>query len=280
MILKIIKANRPETVRELVYLVHAQAQVPEKQIFLIVQELEDDAKVRFERMTYPESTSNYIFSFKPFWFWICIFFSIFLIFFVYTPENLFPQVLYPRSVLGVLFVIFFPGYAFIKILYPIDISLKTLNTTSSLNLIERVTLSFGLSLAITAVLSTFFNYTSIGVNLSSILCSIVIVTIFFASLGVWREYTLRRSIFLGRVFMITNYEFKEKVLRFFDERGLIKKQRIIIKEIPIDQISTVSYRDGELSITVNGVTFIFLMKNADTLKSLQEKLNDLRNGEH
>ncbi|MFP3976163.1 MAG: DUF1616 domain-containing protein, partial [Dehalococcoidia bacterium] len=58
-----------------------------------------------------------------------------------------------RIVLGILFVLFFPGYMLIAALFP---------RKESLDGIERVALSFGLSIAVVPLIGLVLNYTPWG----------------------------------------------------------------------------------------------------------------------
>ena len=68
-----------------------------------------------------------------------------------------------RIVLGFLFVLFFPGYALMVALFP---------RKEGMSGIERVALSFGLSIAVVPLIGLIFNYTPWGIRLESMLSSI------------------------------------------------------------------------------------------------------------
>jgi uncharacterized membrane protein len=77
-----------------------------------------------------------------------------------------------RAILGLPFILFTPGYALITALFP---------RRSSIDTIERIALSIGLSFAVVALLGLALNYTSWGITLwSSIIASggfVVIMTV-------------------------------------------------------------------------------------------------------
>lgn len=68
-----------------------------------------------------------------------------------------------RSVLGLLLVLFLPGYALIASLFP---------RKDDLDSIERLALSFGLSIAVTPLIGLALNYTPFGIPLDPILISL------------------------------------------------------------------------------------------------------------
>lgn len=73
-----------------------------------------------------------------------------------------------RIILGIPFVLFIPGYILIFALFP------TWKTDRGIGVIERIGLSFGLSIAIIPLICLILNYTSWGIQLESVLFSIFI----------------------------------------------------------------------------------------------------------
>ena len=86
-----------------------------------------------------------------------------------------------RIVFGMPFLLFFPGYALIAFLFP---------EKKSLDVIERVALSFGLSIAITPLIGLGLNYTPFGIRLEPILASITLFNLAFCFLSFWRRYKI------------------------------------------------------------------------------------------
>lgn len=80
-----------------------------------------------------------------------------------------------RIVLGVPFVLFFPGYVLLATLFP---------RREGLGGIERVALSFGMSIALVPLIGLILNYTWWGITLESTLYSIVSF-IFTVSIIAW-----------------------------------------------------------------------------------------------
>ncbi len=87
-----------------------------------------------------------------------------------------------RILLGLPLVLFLPGYSLIAALFP---------RKGDLDAIERIALSFGLSIAITPLLGLALNYTPFGIRLSPILTVLSVFTISLA-LGAY----VRRSMIL------------------------------------------------------------------------------------
>ena len=86
-----------------------------------------------------------------------------------------------RIVVGLPFILFFPGYALIATMFPEKKSLDT---------IERIALSFGLSLAIAPLIGFGLNYTPFGIRLDPILWSLIAFNLAFSLAGMWRRSTV------------------------------------------------------------------------------------------
>lgn len=86
-----------------------------------------------------------------------------------------------RTVLGLPMVLFLPGYALIAALFP---------KNDDLDGIERVALSFGLSIAVVPLIGLGLNYTPWGIRLLPILISLSIFTIGMCIIAVVRRANL------------------------------------------------------------------------------------------
>ncbi len=110
--------------------------------------------------------------------------SILLILVIYLfPESIF------RKVIGLLFILFFPGYSLISFLFP---------EKRDLDEIERIALSFGLSIAITPLIGLALNYTPFGIRLTPILISIASLNIAFCLLAAYRRFKAR-DLFIPKI---------------------------------------------------------------------------------
>jgi len=82
-----------------------------------------------------------------------------------------------RIILGLPFMLFFPGYALTAALFP---------RRNALDSIERVALSFGLSIAVVPLIGLILNYTPWGIRLYPILISLTIFIV-VASIVAWHR---------------------------------------------------------------------------------------------
>jgi hypothetical protein len=79
-----------------------------------------------------------------------------------------------------------------------------------------------------------------------------------------------KTLFPRRVFAVSDFEFSNGTLKFFNTQGLIRRKIVLVRAIPVSEISSVESYWNELSITWNNVTNIFFKKNS------YESFTDLR----
>jgi uncharacterized membrane protein len=105
--------------------------------------------------------------------WAIMLLSLLLILVIYAlPDSVF------RVIVGLPFILFFPGYAALSVLFPED---------GDLEIIERVALSFGLSIAISPLVGFGLNYTPFGIRLAPILLSLAALNIALSAGGLYRR---------------------------------------------------------------------------------------------
>jgi uncharacterized membrane protein len=92
-----------------------------------------------------------------------------------------------RIILGVPFTIFIPGYILLSTLFPQK------KTDTGLDLLERVILSVGLSLAIVSLIGLGLNYTHYGIRIEPYLISILIYVLIFGFIGIFRWYKVNST---------------------------------------------------------------------------------------
>jgi len=91
---------------------------------------------------------------------------------LYAPDS------FLRKALGLVFILFFPGYVFITTLFP---------NRQELDNLERLALSFGLSIAIVPLIGLGLNYTPWGIRLIPILVSLTLFNVGLAVLAMYRR---------------------------------------------------------------------------------------------
>lgn len=88
-----------------------------------------------------------------------------------------------------------------------------------------------------------------------------------------REKTKKSKL---KVTKAEKYEISNYILKFLVEKGFFKKRWVVIKEIPINEITLIKSLGNELSLTWKGVTDSFVIKNKElSFKGLGERIQSL-----
>ena len=186
-ILQTIKEQKPETVEQLATFVAQKTALPEQQIINRIFKLQNQGKIKLTRppAPTPSDLATYITTGQALWYWASIIIALATAISAFTiPEDLFPLV-YIRYALGTIFVLWLPGYTFIKALFPTRVPIKT--SSEDLDTIERIALSIGMSLALVPIVGLLLNYTPWGIRLTPIVLSLLALTIVFATVALIRE---------------------------------------------------------------------------------------------
>ena len=137
--------------------------------------------------------------------------------FTLTPLNL-PV----RIPLGLVMVLFVPGYTLIAALFPKKADLEG---------IERTALSFGLSIAVVPLIGLGLNYTPWGIRLTPVVVSLAIFTIVMAAAAYWRRMHLPAEERFSIQFRETINSWKTEILA--DEKSRLDKALTVILIITI-----------------------------------------------
>ena len=142
----------------------------------------------------PQKLGSYLTSNHAFWYWITMALTIVTPIVVFTvPENTYPLA-YIRSSLGAIFVVWLPGYTFIRALFPQQLPLtkqhKASNQTveKDQDLTLRIILSIGMSLVLVSIVGLLLNYTPWGIRLTPVVLSLLPLIIIFATTALIREH--------------------------------------------------------------------------------------------
>jgi hypothetical protein len=200
-IIQTVEKAKPENVQELIDQVQTLSSRSKKEILDRTMRLQREEKIRLKthQTPTPEKLSSYLGSSHARWYWISMALTIATAIVVFTvPENAFPLV-YTRYVLGLIFVLWLPGYTFIKALFPQNLPFahalaRSLDTSEkSLDAIERIALSLGMSLALVPIVGLLLNYTPWRLGLTPIVLGLLALTTIFATAAIIREHKVRTS---------------------------------------------------------------------------------------
>jgi len=87
-----------------------------------------------------------------------------------------------RMILGLALTLFLPGYALVSALFP---------GKKGLGLLERVALSFGLSIAATPLLGLILNYTPFGIRKDPVLMTLSLFTLLCTAIALYRRKNIK-----------------------------------------------------------------------------------------
>ncbi len=142
-----------------------------------------------------------------------------------------------RIVFGLPFLLFFPGYALIAFLFP---------EKKSLDVIERVALSFGLSIAITPLIGFGLNYTPFGIRLEPILFFVTLFIVGLSLAAYWRRWIVKEPYLPFDAKII----FNSLLSQYRKEKGVDKWLTIILVVAILSSVVALAYvvvvpREGE-----------------------------------
>jgi hypothetical protein len=195
-IIQTVREEKPENIRQLVDMMREKSESSEQEIVNRVLYLQEKGKIRSvsHSAVSPKSFTYYLRSSYAHWYWITVTLTLVTMVIVFVvPEDDFPLV-YVRYALGIIFILWLPGYAFIKALFPQGLPwalalAHSLGTSEKdLDIVERVALSLGMSIALVPIVGLLLNYTSWGIRLTPIVLSLTALTIAFATAAILREY--------------------------------------------------------------------------------------------
>jgi len=193
LIVETVRKQKPESTEQLIQLIKQNSKLSVEEINEILTELQNEDKITFaEKNNVLNHTKSSLFP-KKLSSWLTIILalitaaSIFLI-----PSNDLP-IAYMRWVLGLNLILFLPGYAFIKALFPFQRA-PIATTSEKLDMIELVGLSIGVSLSFIPIVGLILNYTSAGIGTTPMTLTLLALTLIFAATTAMRENNQRTVI--------------------------------------------------------------------------------------
>lgn len=184
-IIEILSNEHPQTVKQLVRLVQLKNGIPEQRILERISLLRDQGRIVLEeQLSLSFSFKDYVLSAHSYWYLLILTFAVTTTIVICAGDELerVPIIggvfVYARFLFGTVFVLFLPGYSFIKALFP----------TKEIDNVERFALSIGMSLAIVAINALISNYTPWGISTDPLTLSLLGLTLTLSTVAVMREY--------------------------------------------------------------------------------------------
>jgi len=184
-----MRRHNPKKVSQLVEIVlREDDSLSEKDVLEQIIELENHGQIAFREPEEPSSQNMfaYIRSPKSYWYWATLSLTLVTAMTAFMiSQDAYPLV-YVRYFLGWIFVLWFPGYSFIRALFPIELPFKS--SSRDLDLLVRAVLSIGINLALVPIIGLILNYTPLGLQFVPIVLSLLAFTAVFATIAITREY--------------------------------------------------------------------------------------------
>ncbi|MEJ2242309.1 MAG: DUF1616 domain-containing protein [Candidatus Bathyarchaeota archaeon] len=183
LILEILDNEQPKNVNELVQLVQQQIDASPETVENEIKNLHQNGFVSFEDSIQSEyNFFGFILARNNYWFWFTIAIS-FLSFvsIIFVPGTNIPAS-YLRYIFSFILVAFLPGYCLTEALFPRKISL---------DIIERIVFSIGLSFALTALVGLFLSFSSLRLTLGTALPTLGSLVIILSLIALIRKYKLQ-----------------------------------------------------------------------------------------
>jgi uncharacterized membrane protein len=187
-IIQVMNERKPQSVQQLTALVRERLFATEEKILESILKLQSQGKIKLESQPLPASLklASYLRTSQALWYWATMAVATITVVIVFTvPEEFYPWS-YLRNVLGILFVLWLPGYASIKALFPVRMPIQT--SAESLETIERLALSIGMSIALVPMIGLLLYYTPLGLSLTPIVLSMLALTVVLATVAIAREH--------------------------------------------------------------------------------------------
>ena len=189
MVLRAIEEKNPQSIAQLVKILEDNG-LKEKSAIKSINKLQSEGKITLAN-TLESTISTYEVT-DALWYLLTIAIGLAACVSIFTVSASAYPWAYARNVLGTFFVLFLPGYAFVKAFFRINKNEKL--ALGSLETIIKIVLSFGLSIAIVSIVGLILYYTQFGLNLTNIVLTIFVITSAFATVAIILDNRVRRKI--------------------------------------------------------------------------------------
>jgi hypothetical protein len=192
IILSIIKERKPESVKQLTRILRENYGLPEDEVIKSVMKLQAEGLIKLRNQTLrAQSLVDYLKTAGALWYWLTIAVeAITTVLFSAISESAYPWI-YARTLLGLIFILFLPGFAFLKALFPVSVPEET--SKGNIGAIEQFALSVGMSIAFVSIAGLLLYYSPWGLSMTTAVTALFAFTSVFATAAVLREYNTKKS---------------------------------------------------------------------------------------
>lgn len=189
LILKTIKEKEMKAVKDLVVYLKKAYDLPKRAILDAVKRMKEKDKLALHKKIIrgveehvittpkPQKFIDYLQSPQATNLWVTLTLAVAaVVVALLISEDLYP-VVFLRWILGASFVLFLPGYALTTAIFP----------QKDLDSVERIAVSFGLSLAVAPLIGLMLNFTPWGITLTPMLICLGSITGISIAIGAYRK---------------------------------------------------------------------------------------------
>ncbi len=192
IILEVLNEKKPQSVKHLTKILNEDFDFTDEEIIESVLKLQTEGTILFENQNLQSrNLRTYLKSGAAIWYWVTIVVIILATLVFILSESIYPWI-YVRNVLGLIFILFLPGFAFIKALFPIKIYAKSSN--GNLEEIEHIALSIGMSIALVSTAGLLLYYSPWGLDFVTIILFLVTFTLVSATTAIIKEYRAKKNV--------------------------------------------------------------------------------------
>jgi uncharacterized membrane protein len=192
IILNIIKERKPRSVKQLTTMLGETLKCSESETLKLVLKLQDQGLISLEDQGLASRSDLPFAMGKVSWYLLTIMLSAITATLVFmVPENSYPWI-YFRNTFGLIFVLFLPGYAFTKALFPAYLPGQI--SSNALERIVRLALSIGLSIALVSIVGLLLYYSPWSLSLPAIVISLFVFVVIFATVGFVRSTSNNENV--------------------------------------------------------------------------------------
>jgi hypothetical protein len=179
-LIKLVQTKKPTNVKQLIDLTKSENVFTSEQIITEhILKLVSQGKITLTESSTqtPSKLSEYLKTGSSTWFWITIILATATALTIFTISETSALIII-RNILGVIFILFLPGYSLIRLLFP----------KKELDTIESTALSIGISLALVPMIGLILYYTPWGIETTPTTLALLTITIIFATAAIVREH--------------------------------------------------------------------------------------------
>ena len=187
IILQTVRKDNPETIQHLMAIVAKKVSMPRKKIMKVILKLQKEEKIALNNISSiqkPQKLGLYLKTRDASWYWATVILTAVSAIAVFGFQAIGIQG-FIRIAPGAVLVLGLPGYGLTRIFFPSKFTKK--GKTPGADNITFFALSVVLSIVLTSLAGLVLNYTEWGVQLSSLVLSLSLLTLSLATLAVFQE---------------------------------------------------------------------------------------------